>query len=154
MESQNKKEEILWKSWWKIDKKYLDMQVEQYNTLKIHQSERGKSFLLIIVGIISTLIMVFYYGYGSPSILPMIIFFILGLLIYKGQKWAMVMAMLFWIIWKGIFYFDKINNKPITIYFDVALSFMCIGSFYRAFLVERLRMRVKRPNQGNAPAPK
>ncbi|MDO8503892.1 MAG: hypothetical protein Q7S60_04365 [bacterium] len=128
-----------WLLWWQVDKKELREQVEGYKTLKITKSAKGISLLFLLFSAIATTAFILFFNWDSWAYLDVFLFLLLGLFIYRGQKWAMVAAMIFWTFEKVFLLFDS------TISFNPILSFIWwavyMRAFYLAFQVERLRSR-------------
>lgn len=130
--------------WWKINISDEDLkdQVEQYNILKITQSARGISFLVLIFSCIITLLFIIFSDLKVVAILETIIFFIFGLLIYKGYKGAIITVMLLWTIeklylaYESIFVSNNISGVQHVIWWA-----LCMRIFYIALKIEQLRKR-------------
>lgn len=145
-----KKEESVWKFllWWKIDPEELKNQIENYDTLKIHKSARGWClFVCLAILIFSTII-----GFLSepPVILPIgaVIYLVLGILMYKGQRWAMIISMILWTLEKGaLIYMEIAKQNYQNIGFNIVqqVAFWCIFMhvFYFALRVENARRAKK-----------
>jgi hypothetical protein len=103
------KEQKKKRSWWswKIDEADLQNQVENYDTLKITESYRGISVLIVIAGLALTLVLSLSGIYGDPAatlsgIIVMIVVYLPVLFFtYKGHRWAIVLLMALWTFGKG-----------------------------------------------------
>jgi hypothetical protein len=95
-----------WLLWWQISPSELERQVSDYDSLKIIQSARGISFLgsiFFFTVVMLSLIMTFspekalweYWGF-----LDSLILLALGFCIYRGHRWAIVVAIIYWTIGK------------------------------------------------------
>lgn len=136
---------LSWLFWWDINSQELERQVEQYNTLKIFQSARGISFLICIL--------IALYGFVSVSVdfspksllFDAFLFLIMGLFIYNGYRWAIIVAMCFWTFFKfshiifialGI----ETSNSGLIIWHIVFWS-IYMHTFYFALKVENIRRK-------------
>lgn len=141
MEKDNKKEKTT--SWsWKMSPEELKEQVEGYNTLKITQSYRGVSVL--VVGALLLLGFVFaYFGvYASMSdmFLSLVIYIPVLFFVYKGHRWAIISLFILWTI-----------EKIYTLYLAAESGGFILGSIiwwfivapyiYKALLVENARRK-------------
>ncbi len=150
-----------WLFWWKINPEELEDQVENYETLKITKSARGLSFLFCIASSILTLLFMFLYiiaflnldwikiiivsgvTFGDLNLVgffEIILILILGFLIYKGQRWAIIVAMLFWTVGKSILVYKATSNlNSSQIITQVVLWCYFMHAFYVALKVENLK---------------
>lgn len=103
----NKNEEEVKKggnSWsWKIAEADLKNQVENYNTLKISESYRGISVLIISVLLGFSAVLAFLGVYADMATMIWGIVFYLPVIffVYKGQRWAIVLLMVMWTLERG-----------------------------------------------------
>ena len=97
----NNKKRGNWILWWQIDPIKFEEQVSGYHSLSIIKSARGISFLLLILsGLITFLFYALFKSQYFGSI-DAIVGLFLGLMIYRGHRWAMIGAMIFWSIEKA-----------------------------------------------------
>ena len=91
-----------WLLWWQITPYELENQVENYDSLDIFRSAKGISalFLLLSASLLAAFIIHYRYYPGLIAIIP---YLILVVFIYKGKRWAMVLAMI-------IFTLDRAYN--------------------------------------------
>jgi len=132
-----------WLLWWKIDSKELQRQVEEYRTLKITQSARGIGFLLCIGSAVLAVILntISSMGLSLFDILPLPI---LGFLIYRGHRWAMILSMLLWTVSKISFICNIISTKEYSSYVagigqQLIWWTVYMHAFYTAYRIEALR---------------
>ena len=114
--SQDRSQQVshFWLFWWKISPPELETQVREYYSLGILRSARRLSALLLAVSGAATI--VYSALSANPEIKSLsdaLVFFsmalaVIGLpfvglaaFIYRGQRWAMVCAMLYWTLEKG-----------------------------------------------------
>jgi len=132
---------VNWVLWWRTDEYELNRQVEEYNTLKTWQSARGISLLLILFSSSVTFLNVLFLVSNSSAFIDTLAFLVLGLFVYKGHKWAMVVAMLLMTI-NSLSLF--LETQSLVAVFMWAIT---MHAFYLAFRVELLKSR--RVKNGN-----
>jgi len=112
-QTKKRKNFLGWILWWRLDEDEVKRQVDEYHKLKITQSARGISFLLFIFSAIVTALTVWAGGWDSFSFVDVGIFLILGFLIYKGIRWATIVAMLLWTFEKGYSLFSSASGSGV-----------------------------------------
>ena len=131
--------------WWRVNPEELKEQVENYSTLKITQSAKGISFLFLIASGIITLSFVAFFSYGKTGIFDTVLFVIFGFFVYKGQRWAIIGAMVLWTIGKFLLAYEAIigsgSNKGIAFILQIAWWALYMHAFYVALKVETLRCK-------------
>ena len=136
-----------WRSlfWWEIWSEELEGQVENYDTLKITKSAKGLSSLFCIASSIITLIIVLATNIvNKPSgIVESILFLILGFLIYKGKRWAIIVVMFLWTLEKFIWVYEAIIKSDYGYSLFIHILWWCLYMhvFYIALKVENLRKK-------------
>jgi hypothetical protein len=85
-----------WVLWWRVSPEELKKQVDGYATLKIHSSARGISFCLLLLSSVLTVIAIAVNIVGIYATIDAVLLLALGICILKGQRWAMVLAMILW----------------------------------------------------------
>lgn len=120
---------------WQISEIDLRRQVTEYNTLKITQSSRGISSLLILFSSVITVIMAITETIDYSAIYGLIIYLPLAYCIYSGYKWAMITMIVFWTLEKG---YDLFSGGGIMALVWWAIF---IGAFYKAYKVEEYRSK-------------
>lgn len=141
MEKDNKKEQST--SWsWKMSPEELKEQVEGYNTLKITQSYRGVSVLIVSALWLLGLVIAFFGEYSSVSDMFLSLFIYVPILffVYKGHRWAIVSLLVLYTI-----------EKIYTLYLSAEMGGFVLGSIiwwliitpyiYKALLVENARRK-------------
>jgi hypothetical protein len=132
-----------WLLWWKIEPEELQKNIVEYDTLRIYQSARGISFLLLLLSGIADVVSV-CVGYKDAWILSDAILLLgLAAFIYRGHRWAMLVAMVFWTLEKA-FQIYSLANMPAGSsagYLIVTLGWWAVymHAFYFAFIVEKKR---------------
>ncbi|MEK6816987.1 MAG: zinc ribbon domain-containing protein [Nanoarchaeota archaeon] len=90
-------------SWsWKMSPEERKEQIESYNTLKITQSYRGVSVLIVGALLLFSLAMAFFGVYSTPEdvILSMFIYVPILFFVYKGHRWAIISLLILWTVEK------------------------------------------------------
>jgi hypothetical protein len=80
----------------------LEEQVCGYNTLKIYQTHRGISAIMLITSAALTLLMIVIEMVDYLSVVDIAISLILAGLLFKKYRWAIICAMLFWTLEKAL----------------------------------------------------
>jgi len=101
MEQEKPKKKSSWS--WKIEEADLKNQVENYNTLKISESYRGISVLIISALLGFSLVLAFFGVYAdiSTMICGIVLYLPIIFFVYKGHRWAIVLLMAMWTLEKG-----------------------------------------------------
>lgn len=101
MEQEKPKKKSSWS--WKIEEADLKNQVENYNTLKISESYRGISVLIISALLGFSLILAFFGVYAdiATMIWGIVLYLPIIFFVYKGHRWAIVLLMAMWTLEKG-----------------------------------------------------
>ncbi len=136
--------------WWKINGEELLKQINEYDTLKFHQSAYGISVILLLLSALITGIMVIYTKeyFGLIDVFAILIF---AILIYLKFRWAMIAAMIFWTFEKLVSLFDGGNIVVILLWWALFMHY-----FYLAYKVESLYKEIQKdgikpPSQPSAP---
>lgn len=136
----DKKSTRNWFMWWKVNEADLKEQVSNYETLSIYKSAKGQSTLMLLLSAFVTFLFISFKSdiVDSSAYLDISLFVILSIFVYRGQKWAMIGAMVLWTL-----------EKVYTIYAGVGSPIMSIlwwtvymSSFWLAYKVELERSKV------------
>ncbi len=130
-----KKRKQHWIFWWKLNKEEINYQIENYNSLKITQSARGISFLLMLFSSLVTLIFIIVNYLEIGSLVDVFLMLFIGLFIYKGKRWAMILGMILWTIEKFYMIYHGMNSSLIQILWWA----IYMSSFWLAYNVENER---------------
>jgi len=142
-EAPKKKKGNHWLLWWKIEPEELQKNIVEYDTLKIYQSARGISFLFLLLSGTANIIFV-CVGYKDAWTLGDAILLLgLAVFIYRGHRWAMLSAMVFWTLEKA-FQVYNLADMPAGNsggYLILTLSWWAVymHAIYFAFIVEKRR---------------
>jgi len=148
----NKDSWYSWFLWWKIAADTVDKQIQQYKILKIYQSYKGIAALLIVGWVVLTDVLalmnwvprnkfiVSLFIYERVEFFSILLYFLLAFLIYKGKKWAMIVAMILITIDRGFALFHSISLGVVdTIFWVMIIFWWCVFMkyFYGAYNIER-----------------
>ena len=123
---------------WKINPNDLKNQVDNYNNLKITESYRGISFL-IIVGILALSLLIAFWGVyeDTTSILYSLIIYVpILIFLYRGHRWAIISMMILWTLEKGIMLYDGGGIMQI-IWWLIVMPY-----FWKALMVENEKRKI------------
>ena len=127
-----------WLMWWKVEDKEIDEQVKGYTTLGFLASARKLSFALLLFSAAISVLFV-YLKLVDPSVwVDITVSLILGFFIFRGHKWAMITAMLFWTFEK--FYAILVNynaSQPYNWWLQLLWWSWYMHAFWLSFQVER-----------------
>ena len=124
---------------WNIDETELKDQVVNYNNLKITESYRGISSLIVIAILALTFFLSLLeigssleeFFYGLILYIPLVFF------VYKGHRWAIVSLMILWTLEKGYQLIEMGGVAPL-IWWVIITPY-----FYRALKVENEKRKTK-----------
>ncbi len=126
---------------WKISDAEMKNQVENYKNLKITESYRGISTLLIIGSIVLTLILaVFHVVVFSDAIFGLIIYLPIAFFVWKGHRWAMIAIMILWTFEKGYQIYSGVSTPIVPIIWWA----LFMGYFVNSFKVELARRKIEK----------
>ncbi len=135
---------------WKMNKKELQNQVENYNTLGLSQSVRKISGALLVLSAVLTFIFMILEWTTEEVLLDVFLFLILAFFVYKGKKIAIIIAMIYWTIVKGIQFVENPEGIIVTLIWWAV--FMSV--FWKAYQVEKAReisLEQKKENEKEEP---
>jgi predicted membrane protein len=132
--------------WWRIDKDELRKQIDKYDSLSLSQSARGQSIICLMICVLLTTILIIFFGYDKMNFIDIIIFLILSFFIFRGHRWAIIIAMILWTIEKSLLLVDisMAKKTPINPILQIMWWALFMHYFYLAFRVERSRVKIKR----------
>jgi len=132
-----------------IDESELEDQVAEYDDLPIYAAARGLSLLLLLFSATMTVAVIAFGALEPIGLVDAAIMSALGLFIYFGHRWAMILAMVFWTLEKAVMVIASVEagavspvSNPATEYFWWAVY---MHAFYLAFRVEQQRRKRPRP---------
>lgn len=134
---------------WKMSPEDLRNEVQNYSTLKITQSYRGVSAILILGSMILTAILAAFRVVSSDAIYGAVIYLPLAFFIYRGHRWAMIVIMVLWTLEKGYQLYSSSTTAPII---PVIWWFIFMDYFVNAFRIELARRKIEPAS--DVPSPK
>lgn len=144
MEQEKLKKKSAWS--WDTDEAELKNQIENYQNLKIVESYRGISILIISALLGFSLLLSFFGVYADPITVfyGLIIYIPILFFVYKGHRWAIIALMILWTFEKGYQIYETSGKSGIMpiIWWLIVMTY-----FWKALKVENERRKL-------APAPK
>jgi hypothetical protein len=122
-----------WFLWWKIEPEELRRQVREYDSLGVFKSARGVSALLLVLSGAVTIIFACVGWTGPWSLVDATLFLGLGAFIYRGHRWAIICAMMFWTLEKVY----QLYAKPQYAIMAILWWTIYMQAFYIAYRVEK-----------------
>jgi hypothetical protein len=127
---------------WKMDEEELKNQVENYNTLGFFKSARKVATALMIFAAIISLIYAMIGWFPSEVWIDIVLILVLAFFVYKGKKWAMIVAMIYWTFDKGLQLISGFSTEDFSggnIIMPILSWAIFMGAFWQAYQVERAR---------------
>lgn len=125
---------------WKISEEDMKTQVENYDKLKITESYRGISALLILGSMILTAVLAKLDVVSFDAVYGAIIYLPLAFFIWKGHRWAMIAMVVLWTVEKGYQVYESAGvSSPIV---PIIWWAIFMGYFVNAFRVEIARKKI------------
>jgi len=141
METEKKKKTSGWS--WKLSPDELREQVEEYKTLKLTQSYRGISILLLSALLLLGFILSYFGQYTSMEdmFLSLIIYIPIFIFVYKGHRWAIIALLILWTIEKGYTLYLATESGGFILS-SVIWWLIVTPYIYKALLVENARLKI------------
>jgi hypothetical protein len=135
--------------WWQIDPDEIEDHARDYHVLNIFRSARGIAALCLLFSVAVTCGFVWFrlQGYDSGALIDVGVMTILAFYVWRGHRWAMLAAMLFWTAEKGFGVFNAFYGSKIpvvSVLMQVVWWGIFMHFFYRAYRVERRHRRMLR----------
>lgn len=124
---------------WKVSPEDLKEQLEGYYTLKITQSYRGITVLLISALLTLSLVLGYFEVTSLEDVIYSLILYIpLLFLVYRGHKWAIIVLFIVWTIEKifTLIYSVEAGSSPIG---SIIWFLIVAPVIYKAYVVENER---------------
>lgn len=126
-------------AWWRPNPDEVQKQVAQYDTLKLWQSARGISLLLCLFTVTVTVLLGSFLHLSSATVIAEgLIWSVMGLLMFRGHRWAFIVGMVLWTVEKGSLVIQPASAGQMPIV-QVIWWFIYMGAFYLGFTVEQRR---------------
>jgi hypothetical protein len=126
-------------AWWKVDPGEVDKQVAEYESLGFWRSARGICAAFCILSVLITGLIGKTVGLSEETVaFEVIVWLVLAIGMYRGQRWAFGTGLVVWTIEKASLVASGIGNSaaPIT---QVIWWAIYMNAFYLGFVVERRR---------------
>jgi len=140
--SKTKNNSTHWFLWWLIDQEELNSQVKGYRNLGILHSSRKIAAMCLLFSSVVTSLLVVFVSYDSSSLVDVALMLFVAFFIYRGHRWAMIIAMLYWTFAKIYGIFTSYNTNNYVNWFVPLIwwsTYMHV--FYESFKVEQLRRK-------------
>jgi hypothetical protein len=124
---------------WKISEEEMKTQVEHYNSLKITESYRGISALLILGSMVLTVLLAKFGVISYDAVYSAIVYLPIAFFIWKGHRWAMIAMMILWTLEKGYSLYASGGTSPII---PIIWWAIFMGYFVNAFKIELARKKL------------
>ena len=128
---------------WKISNEEIKRQVDNYDNLRITESFRGTSVLLILGSIILTIVLAIFNVISYSTLLYGVIMYLpIAYFIWRGHRWAIITAICLWTLDKGYQFFTVSSGYvPIIIWWVLFAS--CFYNTLRIENIRRLKIKIK-----------
>lgn len=132
--------------WWRTDPEEIERQVAGYRSLRVWQSARGISLLCCLFTVAVTLALGGLVGIPmTDALVDGTIWTALGLLMYRGQRWAFIAGMVLWTFEKGYFVVTQVGTVHAQPPMQIVLQFIWWAVYLHVFMlglrVESLRRK-------------
>lgn len=143
-----------WFLWWRLDSNETEKQINQYDDLGIIRSFRGIAALLTASWVLLTELfsitnwipnnkfVVSLFMYQEIGLFSLFLYLLLAFLIFKGKKWAILIAMILQTVNSGYALFHSVFLVEPDILFWFMIIFwwsLFMRFFYGALRVEQLK---------------
>lgn len=158
--NQKKSDNFLsWFVWWKLDPIQLEKQTDEYNSLKFYKSYRGISVLLIAGWILLTKFFaliqwlpnnkffISLFVYENISVFSVLLYLVIFYFLYKGKKWAIIVAMILQTLNSGYALINSIASGNVDVIFWLMLIFwwsLFMKYLYGAYKVQIVVDKINR----------
>lgn len=116
----------------------MKTQVENYKSLKITESYRGISALLILGSMVLTVLLAKFGAISYDAVYSSIIYVPLAYFIYKGHKWALIVIMILWTLEKGY----QLYSGGTSVIVPIIWWSIFMNYFFNALKVELARKKL------------
>lgn len=132
---------------WRPTPEELRSQLEGYQTLGFFRSYRKLAAILLVF---TTAISAFLIGDFSIILLGAAVYLTLAVFIYRGHKWAFIVAMVVWTMEKAAQLVEGLSQATTGVGGSITVLVwwaFYMSVFWGGFTVERARQRVSAPTQ-------
>ena len=135
-----------WILWWRVDDENLQDQITHYDTLGWFTSARKLSVVCLLFSATMTTLFILAGTLGMEAVADIVIMAVLAAFIYRGHRWAMVAAMVFWTLEKFLTTLGPLGagKPPNVVGLPISLLWWAgyMHAFFLAFRVERERRKL------------
>ncbi len=131
-------------AWWKVSPAEVDRQIAGYKTLRFWQSARGSSALLCLLTFVVTVLIGMLRNVSIVDhFTDAMIWLVMALFMFLGQRWAFVVGMILWTIEKAMLLTSQMGGAAAPV---VQIIWWCIymQAFFLAYRVETQRKALSR----------
>lgn len=93
---QKKKKRGHWLFWWLVDQNAIREEVENYHSIKIFASSRGRAVICVGITVLITLAFVVFGSFQLSGLTDIVLLLLFSYFVYKGHVWAIVGIMIYW----------------------------------------------------------
>jgi hypothetical protein len=141
-----------WLLWWKVEPAEIQQQVSEYYGHRWTKARHVAAYCLLFSVAMTTLFI--NVGWmGSNAYLDAAVMLFLAAFVFRGQRWAIVAAMLLWTVEKGLGIINLVDANPSPGGWLVVTQLMWwatfMHAFWMAFRVEQERRKIA--SVGGAP---
>jgi hypothetical protein len=132
-----------------MDEAELAEQVAGYSTLSIGKSYRKVSAMLWLLSVVATFLLGRWLMKmdWTDIAASAVIYSTLAIFCYRGHRWAFLLSMIMWTFEKGYSLVQAASGTPSAAIVVPSILWWAwyVGTFWKAFTVERVRRRVVPP---------
>lgn len=130
------------KGWWswRIDETELKSQVENYTALKVTQSYKGISVLIILSLLGLSLLLSFFSTFADTATIfwSIVIYSPILFFVYIGHRWAIILLMILYTLEKTYLFYELGGNNIMPIIWWIIV----MPYFWKALRVENERRKI------------
>ena len=146
MEQEKTKKKSSWS--WTIDESDLKTQVENYETLKITESYRGISVLIVLALLAFSFILSFLGVYADieTMIWGLVLYLPILFFVYKGHRWAIISLIILWTFEKGYALYEVVESGSGSPIMAIFWWLIIMPYFWKALRGENEKRKVLAPS--------
>lgn len=128
---------------WSASDEELQFQVDNYNTLPWIETFRGSAviFLAALLGLSIMLGLLSILSLDTGTLVELVIYGISLYFIFKGHRWAIILAMILWTGDKAVQLYQISSSGQDNAYIIIVWWLLVMPYLYKALKVENLRRR-------------
>lgn len=142
--AQAKAKTSYWFLWWIVDDAKLAKEIARYGERNPFKTARGVSALCLLLSVVITIVVVALKVFPANALIDAGISLFLALFCYLGHRWALLSAMAWWTLEKGVSIVESLTGSNGGFIFTNLIWWAAyMGAFWLAFRVEQERRRPK-----------